>query len=154
MDLNGHGTHCAGIIGGSAPNGTFIGVAPEVTFGAYRVFGKTGGTASDIIAAAMERAFLDGMDVINLSLGGGSAWAGYPTAVAGDRLSKAGLIVIAAMGNDGVFGLWETSAPAVGNEVIAVASFDNAYYRGRNGILSSGDEIGKRLIVIDTTPLN
>lgn len=35
-DCNGHGTHVAGITGA---NGTIRGVAPEVTLGAYRVFG-------------------------------------------------------------------------------------------------------------------
>ncbi len=38
-DCNGHGTHVAGIIGA---NGTVTGVAPDVTFGAYRVFGWVG----------------------------------------------------------------------------------------------------------------
>jgi subtilisin family serine protease len=41
-DCNGHGTHVAGIVGA---NGTVIGVAPEVNFGAYRVFGCAGSTS-------------------------------------------------------------------------------------------------------------
>ncbi|KAF9306607.1 hypothetical protein BG003_000989, partial [Podila horticola] len=40
----------------------FVGVAPEVTFGAYRVFGCKGNAGNDIIMAAMELAFNDGMD--------------------------------------------------------------------------------------------
>ncbi len=35
-DCQGHGSHVAGIVGA---NGTVVGVAPDVTFGAYRVFG-------------------------------------------------------------------------------------------------------------------
>ena len=35
-DCYGHGTHVAGIVGA---NGGVTGVAPDVTFGAYRVFG-------------------------------------------------------------------------------------------------------------------
>lgn len=136
MDCGGHGTHVAGIIAGD--NELVQGVAPKATLGAYRVFGCSGPTASDIIVAAMEKAFEDGMDVINLSLGGGSSWADYPTAKAGDRLSKAGMVVVAAMGNDGAYGLWETSAPSVGKEVIAVASFDNKVFAGYTGKVSLG----------------
>lgn len=71
MDCNGHGTHVAGIVGGNEMNIKtspkpiipWIGVAPEVTFGAYRIFGCEGRTGTDIILAAMEMAFNDGMDV-------------------------------------------------------------------------------------------
>jgi subtilisin family serine protease len=71
MDCNGHGTHVAGIVGGNGmniktgpkPMIPWIGVDPEVTFGAYRIFGCEGRTGTDIILAAMEMAFNDGMDV-------------------------------------------------------------------------------------------
>ncbi|MBA3531284.1 MAG: S8 family serine peptidase, partial [Ardenticatenales bacterium] len=58
-DCQGHGTHVAGIIGA---NGGVKGVAPNVTFGAYRVFGCGGSTTADIMIAAMERALADDMD--------------------------------------------------------------------------------------------
>jgi minor extracellular serine protease Vpr len=41
-DCNGHGTHLAGIVGA---NGAVKGVAPDVTLGAYRVFGCNGATS-------------------------------------------------------------------------------------------------------------
>jgi hypothetical protein len=78
-DCNGHGTHVAGIVGA---NGDVVGVAPEVTFGAYRVFGCEGSTTADIMIAAMERALADGMDVLNMSIGSAFQWPQYPTAVA------------------------------------------------------------------------
>ncbi|KAF9584281.1 hypothetical protein BGW38_006976, partial [Lunasporangiospora selenospora] len=70
MDCQGHGSHVAGIIGadatniksGAKPPQPFIGVAPEVTLGAYRVFGCKGSAGDDVILAAMELAFNDGMD--------------------------------------------------------------------------------------------
>lgn len=65
-DCDGHGTHVAGIIGA---NGTIRGVAPQVTLHAYRVFGCVGPTTTDVILAAMERAYQDGADVLNMSLG-------------------------------------------------------------------------------------
>src|SRR6266545_2864160 len=70
-DCAGHGTHVAGIIGasGNPETGGARGVAPGVTFGAYRVFGCEGSTSADIMLAAMERALDDGMDVLNMSIG-------------------------------------------------------------------------------------
>ena len=49
-DCEGHGTHVSGIIGA---NGTITGVAPGVTFHAYRVFGCAGSTTTDIIVEAL-----------------------------------------------------------------------------------------------------
>ena len=66
-DCNGHGTHVSGIVG--ANDGAVTGVAPDVTFGAYRVFGCDGSTTDDVMIAAMERALADGMDVLNMSIG-------------------------------------------------------------------------------------
>ena len=61
----------AGIVGanGDTVGGGVRGVAPGVTFGAYRVFGCDGSTTDEIMIAAMERALADGMDVLNMSIG-------------------------------------------------------------------------------------
>ena len=124
-DCNGHGTHVAGIIGA---NGTVIGVAPNVTFGAYRVFGCAGSTTADIMIAAMERALADDMDVLNMSIGSAfMTWPQYPTAAASDRLVNMGMVVVASIGNSGANGLYSAGAPGVGNKVIGVASFDNSH---------------------------
>ncbi|KAF9413463.1 hypothetical protein BGZ76_005031, partial [Entomortierella beljakovae] len=109
MDCGGHGSHVAGIIGGNAlniksdpkPPQPWVGVAPEVTFGAYRVFGCDGSAGDDVILAAMELAFNDGMDVINMSLGGGSSYKSNPIALLGDKLAARGMALAAAAGNDG-----------------------------------------------------
>lgn len=121
-DCNGHGTHVAGIIGA---NGGVKGVAPGVTFGAYRVFGCEGSTAADIMIEAMERALADGMDVLNMSIGSSFQWPEYPTAQAADRLVNKGMVVVASAGNRGTNGLFSLDAPSVGQKVISVASFDN-----------------------------
>ncbi|RKP10392.1 peptidase S8/S53 domain-containing protein, partial [Thamnocephalis sphaerospora] len=124
---NGHGTHVAGIIG--ADDAEFQGVAPHVTLGAYRVFGCKGSSETDVIIAGMEKAFLDGMDIINMSLGGGSSWAEYPDAAAAARLAERGVVVVASMGNDGDKGMWEASSPGLGPNVIAVGSVDSMRYQ-------------------------
>lgn len=105
-DDHSHGTHCAGIIGGNG--GGVVGVAPEVTFYAYKVLNSGGsGTASNIVKA-IERSmdpnsdgdFSDHLDVISLSLGG----SGNPE----DAMSKAidaavdaGVVAVVAAGNNG-----------------------------------------------------
>ena len=123
-DCNGHGTHVSGIIGAS---GTVTGVAPGVTFGAYRVFGCEGSTESDIMLAAMERAFADKMDVLNMSIGSAYNWPQYPTAVAASKMVDRGMVVVASIGNSGANGLYAAGAPGLGEKVIGVAAFDNSH---------------------------
>jgi|CXWL01.1.fsa_nt_gi subtilisin family serine protease len=123
-DCNGHGTHVAGIIGAS---GAVTGVAPEVTFGAYRVFGCEGSTTDDVMLAAMERAYADKMQVLNMSIGSAFEWPQSPTAVAASRLVKKGMVVVASIGNSGANGLYSAGAPGLGENVIGVASFDNTH---------------------------
>lgn len=123
-DCNGHGTHVAGIVGA---DGDVVGVAPGVTFGAYRVFGCEGSTTADIMIAAMEMALADGMDVLNMSIGSAFQWPQYPTAVAASNLVDAGMVVVASIGNSGANGLYAAGAPGLGEHVIGVASFDNTH---------------------------
>jgi subtilisin family serine protease len=121
-DCDGHGTHVAGIVGA---NGAVKGVAPDVKFGAYRVFGCEGSTTEDIMIAAMERALGDGMHVLNMSIGASYLWPQSPTARAADRLVNKGIVVVTSIGNSGASGLYSASAPGVGEKVIGTASFDN-----------------------------
>lgn len=123
-DCNGHGTHVSGIVGA---NGAVVGVAPGVTFGAYRVFGCNGSTTADIMIAAMERALADDMDVLNMSIGSAFQWPQYPTAQASDRLVNKGMVVVASIGNSGANGLYSAGSPGLGKKVIGVASFDNSH---------------------------
>jgi minor extracellular serine protease Vpr len=123
-DCNGHGTHVAGIVGAS---GGVTGVAPEVTFGAYKVFGCGGSTTVDIMIAAMERALDDGMHVLNMSIGSAFQWPQYPTAVAASNLVNQGMVVVASIGNNGASGVYAAGAPGLGEHVIGVASFDNTH---------------------------
>lgn len=127
-DCGGHGSHVAGIIGA---NGVVKGVAPGVTFGAYRVFGCNGSTTSDIMVAAMERVLADNMQVLNMSIGSSFQWPEYPTAKAATRLVNKGVSVVASIGNSGTSGLYAAGAPGVGDKVIGIASFDNTHLRLR-----------------------
>ena len=121
-DCGGHGTHVAGIIGA---NGAVRGVAPGVTFMAYRVFGCAGSTSTDIMLAAMDKIAEDGADVLNMSIGSAFQWPQYPTAQAADRLVNQGVVVVTSAGNEGARGAYAVGAPGVGQKVIATASFNN-----------------------------
>ena len=122
-DCIGHGTHVAGIIGAS---GGIHGVAPDVTFGSYRVIGCNGATSNDVMLAAMERVYRDGADVLNMSIGEQrNAWPQGPAAQAASLLVRKGIVVVAAAGNDRLQGLYAAGAPGVGKDVIDVASVDN-----------------------------
>ena len=131
-DCNSHGSHVAGIVGanGTVAGDAIRGVAPDVDFGAYRVFGCVGSTSADIMVAAMERALADDMDILNMSIGSAfQTWPQYPTAAAADALVDAGVVVVTSIGNSGAnFGQnLSASAPGVGNNVIGTASFDNTH---------------------------
>ena len=123
-DCNGHGTHVSGIVGA---NGGVTGVAPGVTFGVYKVFGCGTTTQTDVMLLAMEQAFDDGMQIINMSIGAARQWPSYPTAAATKRLVNHGMVVVAAAGNEAVQGLYGSAAPGVGEKTIQVASFDNTH---------------------------
>jgi minor extracellular serine protease Vpr len=126
-DCNGHGTHVSGIVGAKGVvNGTSItGVAPGVTFGAYRVFGCGGSTSEDIMVAAMERALGDGMHVLNLSIGDAFAWDTEPLAESMNSAVARGMVVVISAGNSGTNGLYSLSSAGNARDVIGVASIDN-----------------------------
>jgi subtilisin family serine protease len=126
-DCGGHGTHVSGIIGA---NGLVKGVAPAVTFGAYRVFGCAGSAGTDVILKAMETAAADGMRVVNMSLGSSFAWPEAPEAQAANQLVKDGVVVVASIGNSGANGLWAAGAPGNGDLVIGTASVENTAIAG------------------------
>jgi subtilisin family serine protease len=137
-DCAGHGTHVAGIIGA---NGAVKGVAPGVTFGAYRVFGCTGSAGTDVIIKAMEAAESDGARVVNMSLGSAFAWPEAPEAQAANQLVNDGVVVVASIGNSGASGLWAAGAPGNADLVIGTASVENTAIAGPAFQLSPHDTL-------------
>lgn len=126
QDCAGHGTHVAGIVGGNDPSRNIKGVAPEVSFGIYRVFGCEGSVNDDVVLAAMEQAYKDGMQVVNMSLGSDyDGWSESVESRAASRMVKAGIVMSIAAGNAGATGQYSVGSPAGGDNVIAVASVDN-----------------------------
>ncbi|KAH6606996.1 hypothetical protein Trco_006149 [Trichoderma cornu-damae] len=125
MDCAGHGSHVAGIIAAQKNPYGFTGGSPDVTLGAYRVFGCEGQAGNDVLIAAYNKAFEDGAQIITASIGGPSGWAEEPWAVAVTRIVNAGVPCTVSAGNSGDHGLFYASTAANGKRVIAVASVDN-----------------------------
>jgi minor extracellular serine protease Vpr len=155
MDCGGHGTHVAGIVGanGDPAAGGVRGVAPDAILGAYRVFGCEGSTTADVILQAYERAYADGMQIINQSLGFAfMTWPQYPTAAASDALVDKGVVMVASIGNSGASGVWSAGAPGVGNKVIGVASFDNTAISALTFVVNPTGQRVAYLPMLDNTP--
>ena len=104
------------------------GVAPGAQLYALKVFGCSGST--DAVIDAIDWAVKNHMNVINLSLGApfgslGSPFGGpdSPDAVAADNAAQAGIVVVAAGGNDGSAAYTE-STPGIASRAIEVAAVD------------------------------
>ncbi|CAI2174511.1 512_t:CDS:10 [Funneliformis geosporum] len=124
----GHGTHVAGIIGANdSMHSGFLGIAPQITFGAYRVMDCEGQGEGDVVMTALQRAKDDGMNIINLSLGG-TNWAITPLSKMIDALTRTGIIVVTANGNVGIEGIFESEGELLGSKAISVGSIENTHY--------------------------
>lgn len=121
----GHGTHVAGIIAAQANPLGFTGAAPDVTLGAYRVFGCRGGTGNDVLIAAFLQAYEDGSDIITASVSGSSGWTEDPWAVTVQRIVEAGVPCTLSADNVGSNGLFFAASAANGKKVAAVGSVES-----------------------------
>lgn len=113
-DTIGHGTHVAGTI---AADGTcLVGVAPEAKILAGKVCQEQGcGTAA--IIAGIDWGVQEKVSVISMSLGGPMTTPSQQRAV--ERAEQAGVVVVAASGNDGTR---RVSYPAAYPSVVAVGA--------------------------------
>ncbi|HJT18092.1 MAG TPA: S8 family serine peptidase, partial [Thermoanaerobaculia bacterium] len=117
MDDAGHGTHVAGIVGGNG--GGVTGIAPGVTFLAYKVLDSQGSGNESVILAGIERAVADRANVVNMSLGG-PAVADDPLVKAVENATAAGVVFAIAAGNNSDFR--NISSPAIAPSAIAVGA--------------------------------
>jgi len=123
QDDHGHGTHVAGIIAGYSE--TLKGIAPNAELYAYKVLNSQGkGYASDILAA-IEQAIRDSVDIINLSLGSPFGNPNDILSTAVDRAVEAGILVVAAAGNDGEFE--SIHSPGVARNALTVGATDGKF---------------------------
>ncbi len=102
FDTHGHGTHIAGIVGGSAGNGLGTqGVCPTVSLMGLKYYDNGGAGYNNLTntVRAIEYAIANGAQIINYSGGGADPAASEKAAVA--EAQKKGVLFIAAAGNDG-----------------------------------------------------
>ncbi|EAR11031.1 S8 family serine peptidase, partial [Reinekea blandensis] len=151
-DIDGHGSHTGGTSAGNlvydatvtAPTGfevtkTIAGVSPRSNVISYKVCGADGCYLAAILFA-IEQAIVDGVDVINYSIGGGSSdpWADY------DALSflsamDAGIFVATSAGNSGP-DFATLGSPADSPWITAVAASSHNYFYKNSLVSLVGDD--------------
>jgi serine protease AprX len=141
LDTFGHGTFMAGLIAGrssglSRPylanyaDTTYLGIAPEAKIISVKAADALGQTYTSTIVEGIDWVIQHKNDsglnirVLNLSLGlaNSSGYVNDPVSAAAERAWAAGIVVVAAAGNDGTVGLL---LPAADPYVIAVGALEN-----------------------------
>lgn len=145
-----HGTHVAGTIAGvvtpvseigiasiagttigGQDSGSISGVAPAAWLGNYNVFpGDVLNARSEDILNAVDAAVDDGMDVLNLSLGGSYHGNNDLLAKGLDNAVAAGVVVVVAAGNSGP-GPYTIESPGRARDVITAGASTNDHFVGQ-----------------------
>ena len=171
-----HGTHVAGMAACNANTPAVVGgvltyamsgVAPHALLGNYNVFpGDFVEVRDEDLVDAMEEAYEDGFDVINMSIGGGSAGLKTLDETAVNNLDQAGVVVAVAAGNGGP-GHFTVESPGkaeraltagaatVGHFMSAAISAGGATFHGRPGDLATAEtDVTGNLAVLTAAPTN
>ena len=129
LDDQGHGTHVSGTIAAVKDLKGVVGVAPSVDLYGVKVLDKNGSGQYSWVVAGIEWAVMNGMDVINMSLGGGSGTEALKAIM--NKSKEMGVAVVCAAGNDS----GPVNYPAKYPEAIAVSASDSsdkiAYFSSR-----------------------
>ncbi len=133
-----HGTHVAGTIacepltpaqvnGAAIPYGV-TGVAPAAQLGNYNVFpGDVTNARSEDILNALQAAYEDGMDLANMSLGGGAQGVQDLLTHAVDNLDRGGMLVAISAGNEGP-GYFTLGSPGSAERALTSGAYSVGHY--------------------------
>jgi serine protease AprX len=138
-DQYGHGNHVAGIAAGDGgdSSGRYQGIAPKANLLNLRVLDGQGGGSDSAVIAAIDRAIelksTYNVRILNLSLGRPvvESYQQDPLCRAVEAAWKAGIIVVAAAGNDGREGYGTIDAPGNDPYVITVGAMKTMGTYGR-----------------------
>jgi minor extracellular serine protease Vpr len=157
-----HGSHTAGIAAGvtgkiATVEGVAIndmsGVAPGAWLGNYNVFPNDILSArSEDILNAVDAAIADGMDVLNLSLGGTYHGNNDLLAIGLDNAVEAGVVVAVAAGNSGP-GAGTLESPGRARNIITVGGSTNQHFVGQPFTYPAGSGTTVGAAVGDFDPL-
>lgn len=133
-DDNGHGTHVAGIVGGTGAmsKGRYCGVAPRCKFVIVKVLNYKGdGNISDVLAGlqwVIDNQKKYNIKIVNISVGTSNRENADENSllVKGvDAVWDHGMVVVVAAGNNGP-GPMSISTPGISRKVITVGSSDDS----------------------------
>ncbi len=136
-DDNGHGTMMAGIL---VADGGLTGIARDIDLYVAKALTANGAGDDSTVAEAIDWCVTNAVDIISLSLGGNAS--GF-SIILGDDVEDAvraaydaGIVVVAAAGNDGENDDGDVASPGTVSTVICVGGVDV------NGNLWQGSSIG------------
>jgi serine protease AprX len=136
-DDNGHGTMMAGIL---VADGGLTGIARDVDLYVAKALAANGTGDDSTVAEAINWCINNDVNIISLSLGGATSGAaiifGDAVEDAVDSAYDAGIVVVAAAGNDGEDDDGDVASPGTVDSVICVGGVDPS------GNLWSGSSIG------------
>ncbi|QGY47065.1 S8 family serine peptidase [Maribellus comscasis] len=126
-DDNGHGTHCAGIVGAIDNEVGVIGVAAGATVVPVKVLDRRGSGAYSTIIAGVDyvKANASAGDAANMSLGGGVY---EPVDIAVASLGASGVFVSLAAGNESDDADNHSPARAEGTNLYTISAMDDNDY--------------------------
>ena len=153
-DTHGHGTFVSTTAVAPRNGVGMAGVAPDSMVMPIRVCGSSGGCSHSAILTGFAYAIDNGADVINLSFGGYSKSTAMEAAI--QNATAAGIVVVAAAGNDGIdndinpfypasYEVGGLISVAASNHSDALASFSNYGAKSVDLVAPGQSVVGGRL---------
>ncbi len=154
-NCNGHGTHVSSIAAARASSSnSFTGVAPEAKLRVYKVLSCDGDVSNDVLIKALTTAFSDGVDVINMSLGGAEGWPRDPASLVVTRMIAKGVAISISTGNDGQHGAAYASNPASAENATRVGSVENVELITYSGFAENTSDGEKPISLLSALPFD